>query len=122
MNLRRSFEVQADRIAAARAIADRHGVVVVLKGSGTVIAAPGEAPRINVTGNASLASAGTGDVLAGWIGGIWASDSGASGEGTAAIDVATRGVVEHGAGAEPEHGGPLRAADLIEALYRRSRT
>jgi len=59
--------VQADRIAAARLLAERFGAVVVLKGSGTVIAAPSGAVRINPTGNARLAIAGTGDVLAGWI-------------------------------------------------------
>ena len=68
-----SAAVQADRIGAAREIAARYRAVVVLKGSGTVIAAPGAVPRINATGNAALASAGTGDVLAGWIGGRWAS-------------------------------------------------
>ena len=61
-------QVQADRLAAARELADRFGAVVVLKGSGTVIAAPGETPVINPTGNARLATAGTGDVLAGMIG------------------------------------------------------
>ena len=104
--------VQADRLRCARELAERHRAVVVLKGSGTVIAAPGEAPRINATGNASLASAGTGDVLAGWIGGRWAAGA------ASAFDVATRGVIEHGAAAEPEPAGALRASDLIEALYR----
>ena len=42
------------------------------------IAAPDDAPRINATGNAALASAGTGDVLAGWIGGRWAQRSAAT--------------------------------------------
>ena len=111
-------EVQADRLGAARTMADRYGAVVVLKGSGTIVAAPGETPRINVTGNASLASAGTGDVLAGWIGGLWASATDAP-NATTAFDVATRGVIEHGAAAEPEPAGPMRAADLIEALHRR---
>ncbi len=90
--------------------------MIVLKGSGTVIAVAGEAPRINAAGNASLASAGTGDVLAGWIGGRWASSSGA-----AAFDIATRAVIEHGVAAEPEAPGAIRAGDLIEMLYRRSR-
>jgi ADP-dependent NAD(P)H-hydrate dehydratase / NAD(P)H-hydrate epimerase len=77
-----------------------------------VIAAPSQTPRVNATGNASLASAGTGDVLAGWIGGRWA-------DGTASVfEVATRGVIEHGAAAEPERTGALRASDLIERLYR----
>lgn len=61
-------EVQADRLKAAQALADRFQVTVVLKGSGTVIAAPGELPHIHHGGNARLATAGTGDVLAGMIG------------------------------------------------------
>ncbi|MGZ5277982.1 MAG: NAD(P)H-hydrate dehydratase [Caldimonas sp.] len=107
-------EVQADRLGASAALAGRYRAVVVLKGSGTVIAAPGERPRINATGNASLATAGTGDVLAGWIAGRWLPDA-------AAFDVATLGVVEHGAAAEPDRPGALRAADLVEELYRRAR-
>ncbi|MEJ8847381.1 NAD(P)H-hydrate dehydratase [Variovorax rhizosphaerae] len=65
--------VQADRIGAAQRLANRFGSTVVLKGSGTVIAAPGERPSINLTGNARLASAGTGDVLAGMVGAALAS-------------------------------------------------
>ena len=59
--------VMADRLHAAQSIAERFGVLSVLKGSGTVLAAPGEVPRLNPTGNAALATAGTGDVLAGMI-------------------------------------------------------
>ncbi|MDB5955733.1 NAD(P)H-hydrate dehydratase [Ramlibacter sp.] len=59
--------VQADRLAAARELARRFECVVVLKGSGTVIAAPDGQLRINPTGNARLAIAGTGDVLAGMV-------------------------------------------------------
>lgn len=61
-------EVQANRLSAANALAERFGSVVVLKGSGSVIAAPGQQAHINPTGNALLATAGTGDVLAGMIG------------------------------------------------------
>ena len=104
--------IQADRLRAASELTTRYRAVVVLKGSGTVIAMPGAPPRINATGNASLASAGTGDVLAGWIGGRWSSS------GAAAFDAATRGVIEHGAAVEPERAGSVRASDLIEALYR----
>ena len=107
--------VQADRLGAARELAARYRSVVVLKGSGTVIAAPDGTARINATGNAALASAGTGDVLAGWIGGRWASLA------ASAFDVATRSVIEHGAGAEPERPGALRAADLVEILHHRAR-
>jgi hydroxyethylthiazole kinase-like uncharacterized protein yjeF len=107
--------VQGDRLRAARAIAARYRSVAVLKGSGTVIAEPAGTVRISATGNAALASAGTGDVLAGWIGGRWASLA------QNAFDAATRAVIEHGAGAEPEQPGALRAADLVELLHCRAR-
>ena len=68
--------VQADRLGAARQLADRFNCVVVLKGSGTVIAAPGQPAMINSTGNALLATAGTGDVLAGMLGAGLASGMG----------------------------------------------
>lgn len=61
-------EVQADRLEAARQLAQRFACCVLLKGSGTVIADPGEPPVINPTGNPKLATAGSGDVLAGLIG------------------------------------------------------
>lgn len=64
-------EVQRDRLAAAQALADRSGATVVLKGSGSIVATPGCIPWINASGNARLATGGTGDVLAGWIGGAW---------------------------------------------------
>jgi len=107
--------VQADRLRAARELADRHGAIVVLKGSGSVIAAPGQPPSINASGNASLASAGTGDVLAGWIGGLWP-------QGTAdTLETVLRAVAAHGAAAEPARAGTLRAAELIERLYANQR-
>lgn len=65
--------VQADRLAAAREIATRFRAVVVLKGSGSVIADGREDLQvINNTGNPGLASAGTGDVLAGLCGALLA--------------------------------------------------
>ena len=109
-------EVQADRLRAARELADRFACVVVLKGSGSVIAAPGEVPRVNSTGNASLASAGTGDVLAGWLGGRWAQRASGD-EASTAFDAARRAVAEHGAAAEPPPPGALRAGDVIDRLY-----
>ncbi len=66
-------EVMRDRLSAAQQLAERFGAVCVLKGSGTVIAAPGCLPLINPTGNAALATAGTGDVLAGMIAAAWAA-------------------------------------------------
>ena len=61
-------QVQASRLTAASQLAERFHCVIVLKGSGTVIAAPGQMPAINSTGNALLATPGTGDVLAGMVG------------------------------------------------------
>ena len=113
-------EIQRDRLHAAQALAERCASVVVLKGSGSVIAAPGRTPAINATGNASLASPGTGDVLAGWLGGLWAQTI-STPEAPTGFDVALRAVVEHGAAAEPFVPGPLRAADLVERLHRRLR-
>lgn len=64
---RSARDVQADRIAAARELARRFGCAVVLKGSGTIVCAPDRTPHVNPTGSARLATAGTGDVLAGFI-------------------------------------------------------
>jgi ADP-dependent NAD(P)H-hydrate dehydratase / NAD(P)H-hydrate epimerase len=107
-------EVQANRLLAARTLADRFQCVVVLKGSGSIVAALTLTPRINASGNASLATAGTGDVLAGWLGGLWAQRSSAE-----VFKVAVQAVAEHGAAAHAHASGPMRAGDLIEALHRR---
>jgi len=61
-----------DRLAAARRLAGRANAVALLKGSRTVIATPDGVARINPTGSAVLATAGTGDVLTGAIGGLLA--------------------------------------------------
>jgi hydroxyethylthiazole kinase-like uncharacterized protein yjeF len=126
--------VQADRLAACRALVGRFGATVLLKGSGTVIGGPDGRLRINPSGNARLASAGTGDVLAGWIGGRWSraaglggADDGRSDERLAA-DVAAGAAFVHGRAVEPADGagsdvvpeaaraGPLTASDLIAAM------
>jgi ADP-dependent NAD(P)H-hydrate dehydratase / NAD(P)H-hydrate epimerase len=106
--------VQADRLTAADRLARRFQAIVVLKGSGSVVAASGRTLHINPTGNAALGTAGTGDVLAGWLGGLWA-------QAPADAQAATLAAVwAHGAAADrwrhAGHGGPLRAADLIEAM------
>jgi hydroxyethylthiazole kinase-like uncharacterized protein yjeF len=62
--------VQADRVAAALTLAHRFNAHVALKGCGTVVAHPDGRWRINTTGNAGLATAGTGDVLSGFIGAL----------------------------------------------------
>lgn len=53
------------RSAAARELAERSGAIVCLKGASTLVAEPGGGLFVNSTGNPGLASAGTGDVLAG---------------------------------------------------------
>ncbi len=67
--LRKSVaDVQADRIAAALAIAEMLRASVVLKGAGSVLAYPDGHWDVNATGNPGLSTAGTGDVLAGFVG------------------------------------------------------
>jgi len=112
-------DVQADRLKAASSLARLRRAVVVLKGSGTVIATADGPPWLSATGNAALASAGTGDVLAGWLGGLWAQGL----EGSAAARLA---VFSHGAAADEwaagtTHAAPLVAHSLVTALGRASR-
>ncbi|MYM72028.1 NAD(P)H-hydrate dehydratase [Duganella sp. FT134W] len=106
--------VQADRLAAARTLAARLNAVVVLKGSGTVIAAPNGKAVINTTGNPALATAGTGDVLAGLCGALLA-------QGWPHWEAALAAVWLHGMAADvlvSEGCGPigLTAAELIPAI------
>jgi hydroxyethylthiazole kinase-like uncharacterized protein yjeF len=108
--------VQAHRLHAAQALAERFGCTVVLKGSGSVIAAPQRVPALNPTGNSRLASPGTGDVLAGWLGGLWSAAQ-AHGAAPDPFDVAQAATWWHGAAA---HGGdttaPLTASALLDRL------
>jgi NAD(P)H-hydrate epimerase len=60
-------EVQADRLAAARRIAQETGACVVLKGWRTVVAGASGETWINMTGNSAMAKGGSGDVLSGMI-------------------------------------------------------
>lgn len=106
--------VQADRRGAAQQLADRLAATVVLKGSGSIVASASRRPWINASGNAALATAGTGDVLAGWIAGLWA-------QGLEAADAAALGVYTHGLAADTERAGdrtfgPLEASRLIDRL------
>ncbi|MDI9514533.1 MAG: NAD(P)H-hydrate dehydratase [Clostridiaceae bacterium] len=66
--------VQSDRIGAAKAFAEEYGLTVVLKGAGTVIAGPDGRVSINPTGNNGMATAGSGDVLAGMIASLMGQD------------------------------------------------
>jgi hydroxyethylthiazole kinase-like uncharacterized protein yjeF len=105
--------VQSDRLRAATKLAQQTGSVVVLKGSGSVIAAPDDKVLwINGTGNAALASPGTGDVLAGWIAGAW------SASGAPAVAAARHATWLHGVAADRSLAVPFRAADLIDAMHQ----
>jgi hydroxyethylthiazole kinase-like uncharacterized protein yjeF len=64
--------VQADRLGSALTLAAKLNAAVVLKGAGSVLAFPGGTWAINASGNAGLASGGTGDVLAGMLGALLA--------------------------------------------------
>jgi NAD(P)H-hydrate repair Nnr-like enzyme with NAD(P)H-hydrate dehydratase domain len=86
-------------------LANRHQCAVALKGSGTVIAIPGHPPHINPTGNAKLASAGTGDVLAGMIGAYLA-------QGLDASTAVSTAVYRHGQAAERWQNPVLNASEL----------
>jgi hydroxyethylthiazole kinase-like uncharacterized protein yjeF len=86
-------DVQRDRLAAAHALAQRLGASVVLKGAGSVIVHVDGRYDVNATGNPALASAGSGDVLAGMLGALLAQGLDAA----AALRVA---VCLHGAAAD----------------------
>jgi len=108
--------IQADRVAAAQQLADRWACTVVLKGSGSVITAPGERPRINSTGNGRLASAGTGDVLAGWLAGLWSAGQSCA----SAFEVSQAATWSHArAAAAGDPAAPLIATRLIDRLAAR---
>jgi NAD(P)H-hydrate epimerase len=86
-------ESDGERMTSAIAAAQRFGQVVVLKGARTVVAAPDGRSAVAPFANAALATAGSGDVLAGTIGSLLA-------QGVAAFDAACLGVYLHGRAGE----------------------
>jgi NAD(P)H-hydrate epimerase len=90
--------VQADRGRAAQALVERYGAVVVLKGAGTIAAAPARVPRIVAAGNPGMATGGMGDLLTGVIAALRA-------QGLPAFDAASCGALLHA------HAGDLAARD-----------
>jgi hydroxyethylthiazole kinase-like uncharacterized protein yjeF len=103
-------QVQANRLASAEQLAQRFQCTVVLKGSGSIMAQPGQTPVINPTGNARLATGGTGDVLAGLLGARLA-------QGFGAFEAACQATYQHGWVADTwPPAKPLSALDLANAL------
>jgi NAD(P)H-hydrate epimerase len=104
-------EVQADRPAAARALARRYACVALLKGAGTLVAGPDGQLMLCDRGHPAMASAGLGDVLAGVIGALLAQDLGP-------LDAACLGAWLHAAAGERlgEQGRGLAASDLIPVI------
>jgi hydroxyethylthiazole kinase-like uncharacterized protein yjeF len=102
-------DVDAHRLDAVQAAADRFGCVVLLKGADTLVAVPGEGVLVSAAGTPALATAGTGDVLTGIVAAFLA-------KGMEARLAAAAAAFAHGRAAElgPERG--LVASDLIEAL------
>jgi NAD(P)H-hydrate epimerase len=104
----RVFDATGSRLDKARDAAAANGAVLVLKGSDTVVAAPSGEATINENAPADLATAGSGDVLAGFIAGLLA-------QGVDAFDAAAMGVWLHGECGR-QAGSGLIAEDLPEAL------
>ena len=109
----KTADIQADRLAAASALASRFNAHVALKGCGTVVASPSGELRINTNGNPALASAGSGDVLTGIVTALIA-------QGWPAAQALAGGVHLHGAAADAlvaAGTGPIgvAASELIDA-------
>lgn len=109
--------VQADRFSAAQALCERFGATVVLKGAGSIVAAPGAIPAVICAGNPGMAVGGMGDLLTGAIAALLA-------QGLAPRDAAIAGALLHAAAGDAaarddgERG--LLPSDLLPWLRRLS--
>lgn len=104
-------QIEGQRLESVRRLADSYDATVLLKGPNTLIASPGTATvRVNTHASPVLATAGSGDVLAGIIGGLLAG-------GLSPIDAASVGAYLHGAtGLLAARSGPVAAGDLLATL------
>lgn len=107
-------EVQRDRIGLARRFAAEHGVTLVLKGAGTVVATPAGDVYVNASGNPGMATGGAGDVLTGIVAGLLAQ--GLSAEQAAAFGVYLHGAAGDRAAARRPAAASLIAGDIVEEL------
>ncbi|MBP8139244.1 MAG: NAD(P)H-hydrate dehydratase [Burkholderiales bacterium] len=114
-------DVQRDRVGAAMALSNRLNAHVVLKGAGSVLAHPGGRYDVNASGNPALATAGSGDVLAGVLGAMLA-------QGLDAATALRYAVCLHGAAADrlvargvgPIGVGASELADAARDLLNRT--
>lgn len=117
-------DIQADRVAAARRMSKATGACVVLTGWRTVVAGASDEAWINMSGNAALAKAGSGNVLAGMIGAALARGDAAASSGlhhTLLQDLHVAAAVHlHGLAGDIArdalHENTVAATDLLEAL------
>jgi hydroxyethylthiazole kinase-like uncharacterized protein yjeF len=106
-------EVQADRLAAARSLAERYNAHAVLKGNGSVLVARDGHLFINATGNPGMASAGMGDVLSGILGALLAQRL--SGESALVLGVHLHGAAADALAADGVGPVGLTASELVDA-------
>ncbi len=110
-----SPEVQAQRLEVALEAAGRWQAFVILKGFHTILATPDGRAYINTTGNAGMATGGTGDVLTGMLAGLTAEFGTENWERVLGLGVYLHGLAGDLA-AERVGQAPLVASDVIEAL------